>query len=62
MALGVVGLVAFPLTGAALVARLVEPLVFVALSMLALVLFGGATLALHGQDHDRGPDDFLTRH
>lgn len=44
---GVVGLVAFPLAGAALVGHLVEPLTFVAISLTALVLFGAAMMKLH---------------
>lgn len=44
---GVVGLVAFPLAGAALIGKLVDPLTFVALSLTALVFFGAAMMKLH---------------
>ena len=46
-ALGVAGLLAFPLSGAALVGRFVDPLTFVALSMTALAMFGAAMMKLH---------------
>ena len=44
---GVVGLVTFPLAGAALAVHLVEPLTFVALSLTAFVFFGAAMMKLH---------------
>lgn len=45
--LGMVGLITFPLAGAALVARVVSPLAFVALSLTALAAFGTAMMRLH---------------
>ncbi len=44
---GVLALVAFPLAGFALLAHLVEPLPFVAVSLTALLVFGVATMRLN---------------
>lgn len=46
-ALGIVGLLMFPLAGAALVMRLIDPFVFVAISFTGFAVFGAATMHLH---------------
>lgn len=51
---GFLGLSTFPLAGFALIARVLDPLAFVTLSMAALAVLGVATMKLHRDD------DFLT--
>lgn len=46
-ALGVAGILMFPLAGAGLVLRLLDPFAFVAISFAGFAIFGAATMRLH---------------